>query len=160
LASRGPLRLCFRARSLQKTFPLARLPSVSTAVSRNGRVSAASPVTAIRAPSIPASASAAPPLSGLRRRRGQWPPIRGPAEIRENAETTAEAGASSETLYVLREFGYLGLPKAGLVRFGQLEGALYLVDTGPARRATRLSTCKGSVQAASALSMILRKLKA
>ncbi len=52
------------------------------------------------------------------------------AEIRENTETTAEAGAGTETLYVLREFGYLGLPKAGLVRFGQQEGALYLFDTG------------------------------
>jgi predicted porin len=52
------------------------------------------------------------------------------AEIRENTETTADSGASTETLYVLREFGYLGLPKAGLVRFGQQEGSLYLFDTG------------------------------
>jgi predicted porin len=52
------------------------------------------------------------------------------AEIRENTETTAEAGASTETLYVLREFGYFGLPRAGVVRFGQQEGALYLFDTG------------------------------
>jgi predicted porin len=52
------------------------------------------------------------------------------AEIRENAETTADSGAGTETLYVLREFGYFGLPKAGLVRFGQQEGALYLFDTG------------------------------
>jgi predicted porin len=52
------------------------------------------------------------------------------AEIRENTETTAFSGASTETLYVLREFGYLGLPKLGLVRFGQQEGALYLFDTG------------------------------
>jgi predicted porin len=52
------------------------------------------------------------------------------AEIRENLETSASAGAGTETLFVLREFGYLGLPKAGLVRFGQQEGALYLFDTG------------------------------
>jgi predicted porin len=52
------------------------------------------------------------------------------AEIRENLETSADAGATTETLYVLREFGYFGLPKAGLVRFGQQEGALYLFDTG------------------------------
>jgi predicted porin len=52
------------------------------------------------------------------------------AEIRENAETSSFSGASTETLYVLREFGYLGLPQAGLVRFGQQEGALYLFDTG------------------------------
>ena len=52
------------------------------------------------------------------------------AEIRENAETSAFSGAGTETLYVLREFGYLGLPKAGLVRFGQQEGSLYLFDTG------------------------------
>ena len=52
------------------------------------------------------------------------------AEIRENAETSSFSGAGTETLYVLREFGYLGLPKAGLVRFGQQEGALYLFDTG------------------------------
>ena len=52
------------------------------------------------------------------------------AEIRENTETSSFAGANTETLYVLREFGYLGLPKAGLVRFGQQEGALYLFDTG------------------------------
>jgi predicted porin len=52
------------------------------------------------------------------------------AEIRENVESSVSAGANSETLYVLREFGYLGLPKAGLVRFGQQEGALYLFDTG------------------------------
>ena len=52
------------------------------------------------------------------------------AEIRENTETSSNSGAGTETLYVLREFGYLGLPKAGLVRFGQQEGALYLFDTG------------------------------
>jgi outer membrane protein OmpU len=52
------------------------------------------------------------------------------AEIRENAETSSFSGAGTETLYVLREFGYLGLPEAGLVRFGQQEGALYLFDTG------------------------------
>jgi predicted porin len=52
------------------------------------------------------------------------------AEIRENAEPSAFSGASTETLYVLREFGYIGLPKAGLVRFGQQEGALSLFDTG------------------------------
>ena len=52
------------------------------------------------------------------------------AEIRENTETSADSGAGTETLYVLREFGYLGLPKLGLVRFGQQEGALYLFDTG------------------------------
>ncbi|MCB8881175.1 porin [Acidisoma cellulosilytica] len=52
------------------------------------------------------------------------------AEIRENTETSAAAGASSETLYVLRDFGYLGLPQLGLVRFGQQEGALYLNDAG------------------------------
>jgi predicted porin len=52
------------------------------------------------------------------------------AEIRENTETSSFSGAGTETLYVLREFGYIGLPKAGLVRFGQQEGALYLFDTG------------------------------
>ena len=52
------------------------------------------------------------------------------AEIRENAETSSFSGAGTETLYVLREFGYIGLPKVGLVRFGQQEGALYLFDTG------------------------------
>ena len=52
------------------------------------------------------------------------------AEIRENAETSSFSGAGTETLYVLREFGYLGLPKLGLVRFGQQEGALYLFDVG------------------------------
>ncbi len=52
------------------------------------------------------------------------------AEIRENTETSATAGASTETLYVLRDFGYLGLPQLGLVRFGQQEGALYLNDAG------------------------------
>jgi predicted porin len=52
------------------------------------------------------------------------------AEIRENAETSAFSGAGTETLYVLREFGYFGLPKLGVVRFGQQEGALYLFDTG------------------------------
>jgi predicted porin len=52
------------------------------------------------------------------------------AEIRENAETSSFSGAGTETLYVLREFGYLGLPQLGLVRFGQQEGALYLFDTG------------------------------
>ncbi|MCB8877391.1 porin [Acidisoma silvae] len=52
------------------------------------------------------------------------------AEIRENTETSASAGASTETLYVLRDFGYLGLPQLGLVRFGQQEGALYLNDAG------------------------------
>jgi predicted porin len=51
------------------------------------------------------------------------------AEIRENTETTPDS-ASTETLYILREFGYFGLPKLGLVRFGQQEGALYLFDTG------------------------------
>lgn len=48
------------------------------------------------------------------------------AEIRENTATSA----SSETLYVLRSFGYLGLPQLGLVRFGQQEGALFLNDAG------------------------------
>ncbi|MCB8880830.1 porin [Acidisoma cellulosilytica] len=52
------------------------------------------------------------------------------AEIRENTETSAAAGASTETLYVLRDFGYLALPQLGLVRFGQQEGALYLNDAG------------------------------
>jgi predicted porin len=52
------------------------------------------------------------------------------AEIRENMETSASAGPGTETLYVLRSFGYLGLPQLGLVRFGQQEGALYLNDTG------------------------------
>ena len=52
------------------------------------------------------------------------------AELRENTETSANSGATTETLFVLREFGYLGLPKLGLVRFGQQEGALYLFDTG------------------------------
>jgi predicted porin len=52
------------------------------------------------------------------------------AEIRENTASSPGTDASTETLYVLREFGYLGLPKAGLVRFGQQEGALYLFDTG------------------------------
>jgi predicted porin len=52
------------------------------------------------------------------------------AEIRENTASAPGTSASTETLYVLREFGYLGLPKAGLVRFGQQEGALYLFDTG------------------------------
>jgi predicted porin len=52
------------------------------------------------------------------------------AEIRENTETSSFSGASTETLFVLREFGYLGLPQAGLLRFGQQEGALYLFDTG------------------------------
>jgi predicted porin len=51
------------------------------------------------------------------------------AEIRENTSSNG-SDASSETLYVLREFGYIGLPQAGLVRFGQQEGALYLFDTG------------------------------
>jgi outer membrane protein OmpU len=48
------------------------------------------------------------------------------AEIRENTGSSA----SAETLYVLRDFGYLGLPQLGLVRFGQQEGALYLNDAG------------------------------
>jgi outer membrane protein OmpU len=48
------------------------------------------------------------------------------SEIRENLGSTA----GTETLYVLRAFGYLGLPQAGLARFGQQEGALYLFDTG------------------------------
>lgn len=52
------------------------------------------------------------------------------AEIRENSASSPGTSASTETLYVLREFGYLGLPQAGLVRFGQQEGALYLFDTG------------------------------
>jgi predicted porin len=52
------------------------------------------------------------------------------AEIRENTETSSFSGAGTETLYVLREFGYLGLPKLGLVRFGQQEGSLYLFDVG------------------------------
>jgi predicted porin len=52
------------------------------------------------------------------------------AEIRENTASSPGTSASTETLYVLREFGYLGLPQAGLVRFGQQEGALYLFDTG------------------------------
>jgi predicted porin len=52
------------------------------------------------------------------------------AEIRENTETSSAAGASTETLYILRDFGYLGLPQLGLVRFGQQEGALYLNDAG------------------------------
>jgi predicted porin len=52
------------------------------------------------------------------------------AEIRENAESSPAAGAGTQTLYVLREFGYLGLPQLGLLRFGQQEGALYLFDTG------------------------------
>ena len=52
------------------------------------------------------------------------------AEIRENTETSSTAGAGTETLYILRDFGYLGLPQFGLVRFGQQEGALYLNDTG------------------------------
>ncbi|MBW4021741.1 MAG: porin [Proteobacteria bacterium] len=52
------------------------------------------------------------------------------AEIRENASASPGTNPGGETLYVLREFGYLGLPKAGVVRVGQQEGALYLFDTG------------------------------
>lgn len=52
------------------------------------------------------------------------------AEIRENTASSPGTSASTETLYVLRDFGYLGLPELGLVRFGQQEGALYLNDAG------------------------------
>ncbi|GAB0117513.1 porin [Acidisoma sp. 7E03] len=52
------------------------------------------------------------------------------AEIRENTATSPGTSASTETLYVLRDFGYIGLPQVGLLRFGQQEGALYLFDTG------------------------------
>ncbi|GAB0113117.1 porin [Acidisoma sp. C75] len=52
------------------------------------------------------------------------------AEIRENTASSPGTSASSETLYVLRDFGYIGLPQLGLVRFGQQEGAIYLFDTG------------------------------
>ncbi|GAB0116306.1 porin [Acidisoma sp. 7E03] len=52
------------------------------------------------------------------------------AEIRENTATSPGTSASTETLYVLRAFGYIGLPNVGLARFGQQEGALYLFDTG------------------------------
>jgi predicted porin len=52
------------------------------------------------------------------------------SEIRVNQDTSPDTAASDETLYVLRAFGYLGLPQLGLVRFGQQEGALYLFDTG------------------------------
>jgi predicted porin len=51
-------------------------------------------------------------------------------EIRVNQNTSPDTSAGDETLYVLRAFGYLGLPELGLVRFGQQEGALYLFDTG------------------------------
>ena len=47
-------------------------------------------------------------------------------ELRVNMGGTA----NDETLYVLRAFGYLGLKEAGIVRFGQQEGALYLYDSG------------------------------
>jgi len=52
------------------------------------------------------------------------------SEIRVNQDTSPDTAATDETLYVLRAFGYLGLPELGLVRFGQQEGALYLFDTG------------------------------
>jgi predicted porin len=48
------------------------------------------------------------------------------SELRVNMGGTA----NDETLYVLRAFGYLGLKQAGIVRFGQQEGALYLYDSG------------------------------
>ncbi|HTI01258.1 MAG TPA: porin, partial [Acidisoma sp.] len=51
-------------------------------------------------------------------------------EIRANTASSPGTNASTETLYVLREFGYFGLPQLGLVRFGQQEGAIYLFDTG------------------------------
>ena len=51
-------------------------------------------------------------------------------EIRTNTAASPGTSANTETLYVLREFGYLGLPQLGLVRFGQQEGAIYLFDTG------------------------------
>jgi predicted porin len=51
------------------------------------------------------------------------------SEIRENGTTTA-GDPTGNTLYVLRAFGYLGTKEAGLVRFGQQEGALYLYDSG------------------------------
>ncbi|MCB8876848.1 porin [Acidisoma silvae] len=52
------------------------------------------------------------------------------AEIHENTASNSTAGAMGGTLYILRDFGYLGLPQLGLLRFGQQEGALYLFDTG------------------------------
>lgn len=51
-------------------------------------------------------------------------------EIRENTASSPGDSAGSETLYVLRAFGYIGLPQVGLLRFGQQDGAIYLFDTG------------------------------
>lgn len=52
------------------------------------------------------------------------------SEIRVNTASSPGTSASTETLYVLRDFGYIGLPQLGLLRFGQQEGALYLNDAG------------------------------
>jgi outer membrane protein OmpU len=52
------------------------------------------------------------------------------AEIRMNGESSATAGANSETLYVFQAYGYFGLPQFGQISFGQENGPSVIFETG------------------------------